>query len=108
MGRLGQGALGGKALSFDLSGPAGYDRRLGAGLEGGAVLGQASFALGELAPGGVASGGGGFIDLAGSGQDRAGAVDVLGVEQAGEPSVKGSDDRSFLDIDGPGMVQLGG
>ncbi|HZU71229.1 MAG TPA: hypothetical protein VE990_00525 [Acidimicrobiales bacterium] len=87
MGRLGQGALGGQALSFDFSGPAGDHGRLGAGLEGGPVLGQASLTLGQLAPGGVAPGGASLIDLAGSGQDRAGGVNVLGVEQASESSV---------------------
>jgi hypothetical protein len=106
LGGLADGAFGGAPLGLDLGDPLADEGGVGAGLEGGPVGGEAGVAVLELLAVGVLASVGAGVGFAGGGERRAGVVDAVGVEDAGEPLVEALEDGRLAHVDGPRMAPL--
>ena len=98
------------AFGFDLSGPFGDGLRVGSGVEGGLVAGEAGVAVGEGGlgvlgwRGGLGGGGRGLgcLHLAD------GLGEPVGREDDGEPSVDGGQDVRFAEVDVARVADVAG
>jgi hypothetical protein len=90
-------------LSGDLGGPGGDQSRVGAGFEGGPVLGEFLVAVAQGASG-VVDGCGGWVGLVlGLFEGVDGLVQVGGAEGGGQPLVEDGDEVLLAQVDAAGV-----
>jgi hypothetical protein len=104
--RGGEDAFGGLALTLYLRDPRGDDGGVRAAFERGAVAGETLVAVGQLPGRGLDPGLVGVVGTGRRGERRAGVVEVLGVEEGGEPRVERGHHFVLADVDDAGVIDF--